>query len=1468
MNHLIEYKISNLLKTLASLLLLTFISIQSAYAVPGDVLFEDDFETGTLVGKWTVDNTGGGDAGVSANTVVSGSRSLYTRWDTVVVTSNVISTATPGAMVNIYIRRGLDALQPDSEDPDSGENLVLEYLDNTLNWVALETFLGSGTKGETLNRSYSLPTEGLHAAFQLRVRQTGGNGATGNGFGDGTVGYDYWHVDDVEVIETAFVEPLISSYSLDSDFTDTSASGNFDGTAVGNVVISSVNPVVAGSPGTCGYAEIARNTSDNTIDAINTGVDVNSIGNRGTISFWYKSNENWNGGEDRMLLDASTTANPNPPGNGSKYFFLMLRDNGRLRFALEDTGDGDFILDSPVNGSIMQDDWAHIAITWDLPGDSLQIFINGTRVANSSPNTNGALGDSLGAIFLGDNSSTYQASGSSGRSANGSIDEAYFYSEVRSQTQIQANRDFTRPCATPPLTCGPIPSTYPVYSAGDDLDVDNNVTIDLGSGPIAVDEGDNNGNAIDTTLPANNNVINATQTLPTIEPPTFPATGTLNVTVNNVSAGVDLTIDINDNPPGDGSYNDIDVNANAELSFTGGGPFYIDRLRAEDTATINFDAGTYFIDRLEVRDDDVTINVNGPVRIFIGDRFTTGNNDDRLSVNAGGAVSDLVVFLYPNARFDMDGEFLDFTGVIYGPQSGDIKIDDNSTVKGAIIGGDELDLDDDVSIIYTPAVAAAVANITTCSLTFGNFAITNDAFGLNCATENITINAIDSNGMPYDADGIVMTIDTTTTAGDWSVITGTAANLNNGAANDGVATYTFAPGETGIVLGLSYLQGTNTFTITASATVNGTPVTALGTPITFTPSTFIISAAAPPDPLVVTPSFPSQIAGTNVTTHITAYGTQPTVAGCGVISGYAGNKNLAMWTDYQNPMAPTATTAMTITDINDTLAIGDTEPNATARVVNFTAGRATVIAKYKDVGLIRLSAKDTNTDLIALPDGINGSADIIFRPADILIDLVRRANDTGDYLDNTIIDETAPILVSAGNPFGVQVRAVDADGDVTPNYGRENAPMGPEGVSISSSMLLVAPAGGVDGTIGNPTAFSTTALDGVTTLAGGYLAGTTFTFSEVGITKLSAVVADGDYLGSGLSAAASTPSENVGRFIPDRFDITVNPAPTLADSCGGFSYMDQNIDFDTNPTITITAVQENGDTTLNYDRGNFWKYTQALSDFMDNRTYTDNAATPATLALITIDPLVTAIALAGDTDGNGQGNVTITGDQIRYTRPADPRDTINAGADPAIPFNADVNLVFTDTDLTDGDGACYNPDNDANCDPYTLPNIGNTQVRFGRLNIDSAFGSELVNLQLPVTAQYYDSLTSDFVTATDDTCTALTDAVNGVLATTYGHFLLDDATAYTGNLDPGETIPSLSAFAAGQANLTLPAPDVGNDGSVFIQVLLNNGAIPLVQPWLQFDWNGDGNHDNDPTATATFGIYRGNDSTIYLRELY
>ena len=191
-----------------ALYLLLLLWAGHAYAAPGDVLFSDDFDDGalctTLSPNWTTSNTNLG--GVSTQTSNSANCSMFTRGGAVANTSVVVDLSTvAGAELSIWIRRGADSF---SEDPDGGEDLVVEYLSNIGTWVALETFLGGTGFGVSFSRTYEIPAMGLHANFQFRVRQTGGSGGPPANSG---IGWDYYHMDDVDLTETGTPPPPITS---------------------------------------------------------------------------------------------------------------------------------------------------------------------------------------------------------------------------------------------------------------------------------------------------------------------------------------------------------------------------------------------------------------------------------------------------------------------------------------------------------------------------------------------------------------------------------------------------------------------------------------------------------------------------------------------------------------------------------------------------------------------------------------------------------------------------------------------------------------------------------------------------------------------------------------------------------------------------------------------------------------------------------------------------------------------------------------------------------------------------------------------------------------------------------------------------------------------------------------------------------------------------------------------------------
>ena len=188
-----------------------------ASAAPGDILFSDDFNTN--LNNWTVDTSGGGDALIDNKSAVSGN-SLELRWNVVTVTSIDIDVSTAaGAQLSLWVQHGSDAF---SEDPNTDEDLVIEYRDAGGVWNQLLMYFGGGTPGEIFMPVVQLPTAALHANLSVRFRMTGGS----------NVDWDYWHIDDAVVTETAL---NVSGFGLDSCEDFESGLGSWSVTSSGGV---------------------------------------------------------------------------------------------------------------------------------------------------------------------------------------------------------------------------------------------------------------------------------------------------------------------------------------------------------------------------------------------------------------------------------------------------------------------------------------------------------------------------------------------------------------------------------------------------------------------------------------------------------------------------------------------------------------------------------------------------------------------------------------------------------------------------------------------------------------------------------------------------------------------------------------------------------------------------------------------------------------------------------------------------------------------------------------------------------------------------------------------------------------------------------------------------------------------------------------------------------------------------------
>ncbi len=368
------------------------------------------------------------------------------------------------------------------------------------------------------------------------------------------------------------------------------------------------------------------------------------------------------------------------------------------------------------------------------------------------------------------------------------------------------------------------------------------------------------------------------------------------------------------------------------------------------------------------------------------------------------------------------------------------------------------------------------------------------------------------------------------------------------------------------------------------------------------------------------------------------------------------------------------------------------------------------------------------------------------------------------------------------------------------------------------------------------------------------------TYSEAGSFALqlvdSAFAAVDAADGSTLSErTVSSSVVNVGRFVPDHFELTSLAAPMLrtfdSSTCvaRSFTYVGQPFGYVSAAQATVLARNVAGDTTSNYN-GALWK--------IGNSNVTQSYATaPVSPTLDT--SLVTAATLTSNNDGSGL-LVGAAGDKIKFNRPASA--TVN-------PFNANLTLSWSvldgaETGVT-GNGSIITTT------PLAFSGIafdsGNA-IRFGVLRLLPAYGSQLVDLPVRIEAQYWDGQRMALHTA--DQCTALPSAT--LAMSNYQRNLAACKTATAGAL----TLNGGGAFAK------LTKPGTSSSGSVDLSLQL--GATPSGQtctavgagpgtaaataalPWLQGKWNGASAFDQNPTTRASFGQYRS--PLVLQREMY
>lgn len=282
---------------------------------------------------------------------------------------------------------------------------------------------------------------------------------------------------------------------------------------------------------------------------------------------------------------------------------------------------------------------------------------------------------------------------------------------------------------------------------------------------------------------------------------------------------------------------------------------------------------------------------------------------------------------------------------------------------------------------------------------------------------------------------------------------------------------------------------------------------------------------------------------------------------------------------------------------------------------------------------------------------------------------------------------------------------------------------------------------------------------------------------------------------------------NVGRFAPSNFSLN-GQVDAACEENGAFTYFNQQIP---NVEYTLVALNHNGQRTSNY-RAGFDKLTNLGMQVENNGNLLNRLANVDTVSW----------PQSGTT-----GELAFDDNNIVFTRLG------NAVIDGAYLNSA----LVLDIESTQLEGAFLNG---SSCLGSCLATIGaGLDFAYGRATLVNNYGSADSPLLLPLSTQYFDG--EDWRINDKDSCTA------------FSHVNINDASGEltaenTGTLNQGKYAP--------REGIRISSPNGEGEFSISYD----------ANPWLLWDWSNNGTADEPPSATLTFGVYRGNDNIIYKRE--
>lgn len=684
--------------------------------------------------------------------------------------------------------------------------------------------------------------------------------------------------------------------------------------------------------------------------------------------------------------------------------------------------------------------------------------------------------------------------------------------------------------------------------------------------------------------------------------------------------------------------------------------------------------------------------------------------------------------------------------------------------------------------------------------------------GVTCAASSVTVYACsgaDASGTcPANTTGVSGTI----TAGSVSVPFTIAA----GSSSTTIA----VPVTTAQTVTLGRSTGTTTCWNGSNASCS----------LTFSDAGFIFTTAANGAATTI----PSQIAGVaGGNYYLRAVKTNTATKACE--SALAGTTSVNMAYQCIDPVACYGQNMLSLNGGGGSTVIA--RNNGSASVSSYTAltltfdanGNAPFTLNHADVGKIQLYASKAASG--ALLKSLSGASNsFVVKPYGFKVESLSCGSNTS---------AASGAFCPAGENFTATVKAVAYSasasnhlGAITPSFGQEATA---QTVSLlPDTLVLPAAAGGVTGTM--------SATLGSFSGGSGNQATATLAWSEVGALTIKPAM---DYLSSGdLSAAGISDSSGflggVGRFYPHHFTLSAGAVTAACGGTSGFTYMDEA---KLQIAFTLEAQNKNSLKTSNYfyaASGGYPVGSVAIS------AENNNAGSD-------LGPRLSGLGTV--TWASGQYGVSAS--TAKFARLAEspvgtphadgPYDKLLIGvrvsdSDGAQVAGLDMNAT-TATDCATVSPAC------------TAKKIATneTRVRFGRLHMANAYGSEVLPLAVFAQTEYYNG--SGWLLSGDDGCTVLSQpSASSTAAELAAAFPDGSLAAYYQNAASRRYTLGATA-SGGNLNFVLAAPGTGNTGYVDIAVTAPGHLLLSGM-------------SNNVTARATFGIYRRNNRIIYRRERY